>query len=92
MANPNHEAHKLAVAQAESARQVAKQNNNTAAGIKTADIAFYKSVLQSGRTNGIQTNAIAALADHLGVGSGPEPGAPQVRIRRRSCSVSAWLT
>ena len=62
MSNPNHDAHKLAVAQAESARQVAKQSNNTAAGHKAADIAFYKSVLQSGRTNGIQTNAIAALA------------------------------
>ena len=62
MSNPNHDAHRTAVAVAESARQVAKQGNNTAAGHKAADIAYYKAVLASGRANGIQTNAIAALA------------------------------
>jgi hypothetical protein len=66
MPNPNNNAHKEAVAVAESARQVAKAANNTAAGHKTADITYYKAVLASGRTNGIQTNAQAALAS-LGV-------------------------
>jgi hypothetical protein len=62
MSNPNHDAHRTAVAVAESARQISKAANNTAAGHKAADIVFYKAVLASGRTNGIQTNAIAALA------------------------------
>ena len=62
MSNPNVEAHKQAVAQAESARQVAKANNNTQAGHKAADIAFYQAVLSGGRANGIKTNARAALA------------------------------
>jgi hypothetical protein len=62
MSNPNVEAHKQAVTQAESARQVAKANNNTQAGHKAADIAYYTAVLQSGRANSIKTNARAALA------------------------------
>ena len=47
-------------------RQVAKATNNTAAGHKAADIAYYKAVLASGRANGVQTNAHMALAS-LGV-------------------------
>ena len=66
MPNPNNEAHRQAVAQAESARQVAKAQNNNAAGHKAADIAYFKTVLASGRANGISTNAKAALAS-LGV-------------------------
>ena len=58
----NQEGHKVAVANAESARQVSKAANNTQAGHKVADIAFYQAVLASGRANGIKTNARAALA------------------------------
>jgi len=66
MPSPNHAAHQLAVAQAEAARQVAKAASNNAAGHKAADIAYYTSVLQSGKANGISTGAKAALA-RLGV-------------------------
>ena len=74
MSSPNHDAHKTAVAVAESARQVAKvaAGNNQAAH-RTADITFYKSVLQSGRANGIITGAYQALLN-LGVDPGNSPG------------------
>lgn len=61
MSDPNTVAHKQAVANAESTRQVAKVANNTQAGHRAADIAFYQAVLASGRANGIKTNARAAL-------------------------------
>jgi len=62
MPSPNHSAHREAVAVAESARQVAKKSNNTAAGHIAADVAYYRAVLASGKANGISTGAKAALA------------------------------
>jgi hypothetical protein len=73
MPNPNNDAHKQAVAVAESARQAAKAANNTAAGHKAADITYYKAVLASGRTNGVITGAYQALLS-LGVDPGNSPG------------------
>jgi hypothetical protein len=73
MPNPNNDAHKTAVAVAESARQVAKAANNTAAGHKAADIAYYKAVLASGRANGVITGAYQALLT-LGVDPGNSIG------------------
>jgi hypothetical protein len=70
MSNPNNDAHRLVVTQAEGVRQVAKAaagNNQTAH--KAADIAFYQAVLKSGRTNGISTGAYNALVN-LGVDPG----------------------
>jgi len=74
MPSPNHSAHREAVAVAESARQISKAANNTAAGHKAADIAYYKSVLASGRLNGIRTGAYQALLS-LGVDMGNSTGA-----------------
>ena len=73
MPNPNHSAHREAVAVAEQARQTAKKANNTAAGHKAADIAYYKSVLSSGRSNNINTGAYQALLA-LGVDMGNSTG------------------
>ena len=72
-AQDRNSAHHAAVAVAESARQVAKQASNTAAGHKAADIAYYKAVLASGRLNGIATGALNALhnlGDPAGEGGG----------------------
>ena len=57
----NAQAHREAVAGAEGARQAAKSTNNTAAGHKAADIAYYKAVLASTRLNGHKTGALAVL-------------------------------
>jgi hypothetical protein len=74
MSNPNHSAHREAVAVAESARQVSKAAaGNSQSAHRTADIAYYKAVLASGRTNGIITGAYAALQS-LGVDPGNSPG------------------
>jgi hypothetical protein len=67
MANQN--AHKEAVATAEGIRQKSKANNNTSAGHKAADIQFYRSILLSGKANGISTGAANALLS-LGVDPG----------------------
>ena len=56
-----HNAHRAAVAAAEGVRQAAKAATPTAAGHKAADIAYYRAVLASGRTNGVSTGALAAL-------------------------------
>ena len=70
MSNPNHDAHRTAVAVAESARQIAKAAaGNSQSAHKSADIAFQRAVLISGRANGIITGAVAALAS-LGVDPG----------------------
>ena len=62
MPSPNQQtAHTVAVANAENARQISKAANNTAAGIKAADIIFYTALLASGRLNGVRTNALEAL-------------------------------
>jgi hypothetical protein len=68
-AQDRNTAHHQAVAVAEAARQTSKAANNTAAGHKAADIAYYKAVLVSGRANGIKTDAVAALLS-LGVDPG----------------------
>jgi len=55
------QAHRDAVNTAENVRQVAKAATPTAAGHRAADVAYYKAVLASGRTNGVKTGALAAL-------------------------------
>jgi hypothetical protein len=58
MSKENHE---KTVANAEATRQAAKAATNTDAGHRAADIAFYTSVLKSGQTEGVKTNALQAL-------------------------------
>src|SRR5262249_40734958 len=58
--------HDANVTSYEQVRQTSKAADNTAAGHKAADVAYYKSVLASGQTNKVQTNAMQALIN-LGV-------------------------
>ena len=58
MSKENHDKN---VAGYEAARQAAKAATNTDAGHKAADIAYYTSVLKSGQTEGVHTNAMQAL-------------------------------
>jgi hypothetical protein len=58
----NQNAHKEAIAVAESARQITKAaaGNNQAAH-RAADVVYLKAVLASGRLNGVATGALNAL-------------------------------
>ena len=71
----NTDAHRAAVAVAESARQVAKAaaGNNQAAHL-AADIVLYKAVLASGRANGVSTGALNALHNIGGLDAGGQNG------------------
>jgi hypothetical protein len=65
----NHDDHAVAVSLAEAARQVSLKSAVTETDRTAAHITYFKAVLQSGRAQGIHTNAIAALA-RLGVDPG----------------------
>jgi hypothetical protein len=59
-----HDNHALAVGVAEAAYQQAMKSAVTEADRTTARINYYKSVLTSGRAQGISTGAVQALARH----------------------------
>lgn len=67
IAQTGNRTHDAAVAVAESTRQVAVASATSQAGVRAAEISFYRTALASAKANGLPTaNLITALAE-LGV-------------------------